>query len=63
MVKKGLKDASSWAKGEAPYVGENGKSFADRLLTVRYGKGNYETKSQTEFSQIQKWADRAFMNP
>jgi len=30
---------------------------------TKYGKGNYSTKSQTEFSKIKKWGNRAFQDP
>jgi hypothetical protein len=31
-----------------------------RLLDAMYGIGNYSTKSQSEYSKIKKWGDRAF---
>lgn len=39
--KDGSKDAPGWAKasGEGPYVDENGKEFATRLMDEQYGKG------------------------
>jgi RHS repeat-associated protein len=58
--KEGAKDVPSWAKGERPMEGENGDKFSRRLLDKKYGKGNYPTKSQTEYSKIKKWGDRAF---
>ena len=58
--KEGSKDIPSWAKGERPLVGENGDKFARRLLDRQYGQGNYSTKSQTEYSKLQKFADRNF---
>jgi hypothetical protein len=58
--KEGAKDVPSWAKGERAYTNENGDKFARRLLDKKYGKGNYSTKSQTEYSKIKKWGDRAF---
>lgn len=53
-------DVPSWAKGNKPYVGENGNNFAKRLLDGKYGSGNYKTGPGTEFNQIKKWGDRAF---
>ena len=64
--KKGLsgKDAASdvpsWAEGEKPLQGENGREFARRLLDDKYGAGNYPTGSGSEFSKLKKWGDRAF---
>ena len=58
--KDGAKDVPSWAKGNRPYIEESGKDFAKRLLDEKYGEGNYLTKSQTEYSKIKKWGDRAF---
>ncbi len=58
--KEGSKDIPDWAKGNKPKKGENGDQFARRLLNKKYGKGNYDTKSQTEYSRIKKWGDRAF---
>ena len=58
--KDAAKDIPSWAKGEKPLVGEDGKTFATRLLDKKYGAGNYEKGAKSEFSQIQKYADRAF---
>jgi RHS repeat-associated protein len=50
----------SWAEGRAPYIGENGKGFAHRLCTEKYGAGNYPTHPGSEFSQIKKFGDRGF---
>lgn len=63
--KEGAKDAPSWAKqsGAKPKVGETGKQFAKRLLDAKYGEGNWKSGPATEFNQIQKWADRSFMDP
>jgi RHS repeat-associated protein len=58
--KQGAKDVPSWAKGEKPLINENGDKFARRLLDNKYGRGNYSTKSNTEYSKIKKWGDRAF---
>jgi RHS repeat-associated protein len=61
--KEGAKDAPSWAKQYKPRVGESGKEFATRLLNEKYGQGNWKSGPGTEFNQIQKWADRSFMDP
>ncbi|GLQ97762.1 hypothetical protein GCM10007863_21820 [Dyella mobilis] len=39
------------------------KDFATRLMNDKYGQGNWKNGSGSEFNQIQKWADRSFMNP
>jgi hypothetical protein len=61
--KEGAKDVPSWARGNRPMAGEDGKTFAGRLLDQQYGAGNWEKGAGSEFSQIQKWADRSFMDP
>jgi hypothetical protein len=61
--KEGAKDAPSWAKQFKPKVGESGKQFAKRLLDEKYGAGNWKSGPGTEANQIQKWADRSFMDP
>jgi RHS repeat-associated protein len=54
-------DVPSWAQGEAPRVGENGRDFARRILDGRYGEGGWEgTGPGSEFSRIRKFGDRAF---
>jgi RHS repeat-associated protein len=61
------KDVPSWAKGNRPNVGENGKSFAKRLLDEKYGpdwsKAPGSTGPRSEFNMIKKWGDRAFVDP
>jgi hypothetical protein len=42
-----------------PQEGEDGKSFAKRMLDKQY-PGNNETGSDSEYSKIQKWADGSF---
>jgi hypothetical protein len=32
----------SWARGKRPYVGENGRDYAKRVMDERYGPGNWE---------------------
>jgi hypothetical protein len=61
--KEGAKDVPSWARGNRPTVDEDGKAFAKRLLDNQYGEGNWDKGAGSEFSQIQKWADRNFMDP
>lgn len=47
-------------QGHKPYKNENGRDFAQRLMDMKYGKGNYKTKGNHEYSSIQKWGDREF---
>jgi RHS repeat-associated protein len=61
--KEGAKDAPGWAKQYRPYVGEDGKTFATRLMDMKYGRGKWLKGSSTEFNQIRKWGDRSFKNP
>jgi hypothetical protein len=58
--KEASSDIPSWAKGERPFVGENGREFAERLLDAKYGLGTYRRGPGSEFSALQKFADRAF---
>jgi RHS repeat-associated protein len=65
--KEAAKDVPSWAKeqGEAPYVDEDGKTFAERLLNGQYGKGEWSKGKASkgpgsEFNKIKKWGDRGF---
>jgi RHS repeat-associated protein len=65
--KEAAKDVPSWAKeqGEAPYVDEDGKTFAERLLNGQYGKGEWNKGKASkgpgsEFNKIKKWGDRGF---
>ena len=58
-------DPPSWALGERPYVGENGKEFAKRVMDKRYGKdkwykGPKSKGPDSEYNRIRKWGDRAF---
>jgi hypothetical protein len=53
-------DIPSWAKGNKPLKGENGKDFATRLMNEKYGIGNYKTGPGSEFSKLQKYGNRAF---
>jgi hypothetical protein len=63
--KEGAKDVPSWVKVFRPFVGEKSDEFATRVMNRWYGEGEWEERLQamTEFSQIKKWADRAFIDP
>lgn len=59
--KDGAKDCPSWAKKDGgPIQNEDGKDYAKRLLDEKYGPGNWGKGGGSEYSQIQKWADRSF---
>ena len=58
--KEAADDVPSWAKGEQPYKGEDGKAFAKRLLEKMYGKNNYKTGPDSEYNKIKKWGDCGF---
>lgn len=58
--KEAASDVPSWARGERPYVGEDGNSFAKRLMDGKYGVGKYDANPGSEFSRIKKFGDRAF---
>jgi hypothetical protein len=60
--KEAAKDTPSWARGRRPYVGENGRDYAKRLMDERYGRGNWSLKSD-EYRWLQKYGDRAFRDP
>ena len=56
-------NAPSWALGERPYVGENGKEFARRVMDKYFGEGNWDPKDNgptSDYNRIKKWGDRAF---
>ena len=61
-AKDAATDIPSWAAGERPCKtpNEDGKTFASRLLTGKYGAGNYPTGAGSEYSKLQKFGDRAF---
>lgn len=61
--KEAAKDVPSWVRGQRPLLGEKGKDFATRTLDGKYGPGNYPKGPRSEFNKIQKWADRAFVDP
>ncbi len=60
--KDGAKDCPSWAKEDGgPLQNESGKDYAKRLMDEKYGPGEWGDRGPgSEYSQIQKWADRAF---
>lgn len=53
-------DIPEWARGNRPFVGENGKAFAKRLLDAKYGPRNHDTGPGSEFSKLKKFGDRGF---
>jgi hypothetical protein len=61
-AKDAATDIPSWAAGERPCKtpNEDGKAFATRLLTAKYGAGKYPTGAGSEYSKLQKFGDRAF---
>lgn len=61
--KEAARGVPSWARGQRPRVGEDGKSFARRLLDEKYGAGQWRRGPNTEFNQIKKWGDRGFVEP
>jgi hypothetical protein len=66
LANQTAKDAStdipSWVAGQRPCKtpNEDGKAFATRLLSAKYGVGSYPTGAGSEYSKIQKYGDRAF---
>jgi hypothetical protein len=60
--KEGSKDVPSWARGQRPYVGENGRDFAKRLMDERYGPVNWNRRSR-EYGKLHKYGDRSFRDP
>lgn len=52
-------DIPSWANGKRPYIWENGKNYAQRLMDERYGKGNWKKSSQ-EYNKLKKHGDRGY---
>jgi hypothetical protein len=60
--KEGAKQLPSWARGNRPYVGENGRDFAERLMDKQYGRGNWN-RTDPEYNQLKKFGDRNFRDP
>jgi hypothetical protein len=63
--KEAATDVPSWIENwpdARPGVHENGTTFATRMMNKRYGVGAWKKAGQhnTEFSQLKKFADRAF---
>lgn len=61
--KEGAKNVPNWARGQRPYVGENGRNFAKRLMDQRYGRGNWERDREWEYNRLKKYGDRNFRDP
>jgi hypothetical protein len=59
---RGAKQIPSWASGNRPYVGENGRDFAERLMDQQYGRGNWN-RTDPEYNQLKKFGDRNFRDP
>jgi RHS repeat-associated protein len=59
---KNKDDIPDWVQREGyrPYKGENGKTFAKRVLDQKYGNSNYNKGATSEYSQLQKWVDTHF---
>jgi hypothetical protein len=51
--KEGAKQIPSWARGNRPYVGENGRGFAECLMDKQYGRGNWN-RTDPEYNQLKK---------
>jgi hypothetical protein len=63
--KQAADDAPSWVKNEGlkpckSPTNEDRKTFATRVLNVKYGPGNYKTGAGSEHNQTQKYGDRSF---
>ena len=58
--KEKANDIPSWARGEKPRPGENGKDFAQRLCDKKFGKGNYNKGPGSDYNKLKKWGDRGF---
>jgi hypothetical protein len=60
--REGAKNIPSWARGSRPYVGENGRDFAKRLMDEKYGPGNWRP-AESEYRQLRKYGNRNFRDP
>lgn len=63
--KEASTDIPSWARNwpdARPGIHEDGKMFATRMMDRKYGKGGWQRTGQQgeEFSELRKFADRAF---
>ena len=61
-AKQRAKDAPSWLSSAMnampPYWGEKAKDYARRLMDSKYGKGNWRTGADSEYSKIVKYLTR-----
>jgi hypothetical protein len=56
-------DIPGWIKGDRyrnPRVGENGNTYAERLMNHKFGKGNWKEGPGTDYNKIKKWANEHF---
>ena len=60
--KDAAKDIPSWARGHRPFVGENGKAAARRVMDEQYGPGKW-SETGREYQQLKKHFDRGFRSP
>ncbi|HEX2026715.1 MAG TPA: hypothetical protein VHF25_01815 [Nitriliruptorales bacterium] len=51
-------DIPSWAKGSRPNPGETPNQAAERVLSEKYGPGNYPRGPGSEFNKIKKFFER-----
>lgn len=58
--KERASNVPSWVRGERPKKGENGRSFAKRMMDEHYGEGNWKKGAGTQYNKIQKYGDRFF---
>jgi len=63
--KEASTDIPSWARNwpdARPGVNESGTTFAARMMNKKYGVGGWKRTGQQgkEFSELHKFADRAF---
>jgi len=61
--REGSKDIPSWARRKRPYVGENGRDYAKRLMDERYGPDNWKQTHGREYNHLKKFGDRNFRDP
>jgi hypothetical protein len=62
--KDGSKDIPTAATGQVPKVGESSSDFAQRVLENHYkGQKDFKKGPNSEFSEIEKWAERHWQNP
>lgn len=56
--KESASDIPSWAKGSRPQPGETPRQAAERVLSEKYGPGNYPKGPRSEFNKIKKFFER-----